>query len=307
MARVTDESWRPLGVDTDDQVAEYDALHNGVPEWMHASYWAWIRSALTFRWDEWDDADSGPRHTDALDVALYERTCQTLRIATVDLRSAYSDAGTRERQFKQATDALLKHAAPLQIADYLLAQGGRGKAAELDAVLHRSKSAYKVGERAGRPGLVRRVPLGVQVAADAVMARAGRAGVRLAKAWEELYGLTPNASEAYRLAILAVEDAAVPVVSPLNAKATLGTVLRQMEDQANWELPMLREHPDAPSQRVVIGMLRMLWHGQHDRHGGQPLAPGNVTADEAQVAVSLAAALVAWLDAGLIQRGGRTP
>lgn len=183
-----------------------------------------------------------------------------------------------------------------------MAHGGHAGADDLNAVLERSKSAWEVGTRAGRPGLTRRVPLGVQVAADSVMARAGRAGVRLAKAWEQLYGVVPNPSEAYRLAILAVEDAAVPIVSPKNRNATLGTVLTQIEDQKDWKLPMDREHVNAPSEAVLVGMMRMLWHGQHDRHGGQPSVPGNVSVDEAKVAVSLAVTLVHWFDADLIRR-----
>lgn len=134
------------------------------------------------------------------------------------------------------------------------------------------------------------------------MARAGRAGVRLAKAWEHLYGLAPNASEAYRLAILAVEDAAIPIVSPTNSSATLGTVLRQLEDQGDWSLAMDREHPQAPSGVVLMSMMRMLWHGQHDRHGGRPSAPGNVSTEEATVAVGLAVTLVQWFNAGLVRR-----
>ncbi|MEV5769130.1 hypothetical protein AB0L34_31870 [Micromonospora sp. NPDC052213] len=79
-------------------------------------------------------------------------------------------------------------------------------------------------------------------------------------------------------------------------------MLKQLEDQGDWRLPMEREHTSAPSSHVIIAMLRMLWHGQHDRHGGQPSAPGNVSVDEAQVAVSVAVTLVQWFDAGLIQR-----
>lgn len=203
-----------------------------------------------------------------LDTDLAERMCQTLKIPIPDLRASGVSGQVGQRQLLTAITTLQKYAAPLQIADYLLAHDSHASAEDLGAVLVRSKSAYEIGVRAGRPGLTRRVPLGVQVAADSVMARAGRAGTRLAKAWEELYGLTPNASEAYRLAILSVEDAAVPVVSPSNSRATLGTVLRQLEDQGDWRLPMEREHDSALSSQVVIGMLRMLWHGQHDRHGG---------------------------------------
>ena len=31
---MADAVWRPLSVQTEEQVAEYDALHEGVPEWI---------------------------------------------------------------------------------------------------------------------------------------------------------------------------------------------------------------------------------------------------------------------------------
>jgi hypothetical protein len=237
-----------------------------------------------------------------LDTTLAEQMCQTLRIPFPNLRSPWVDYTRGQHQLTTAVDKVRAYESPLQVADYLLAHEGHAEAGELDALLARSKSAWEVGTRSGRPGLVRRVPLGVQVAADSVMARTGRAGVRLAKAWEELYGVVSNPSEAYRLAILAVEDAAVPIVSPKNLNATLGTVLKQIEDQKDWQMPMEREPASAPSGEVLAGMIRMLWHGQHDRHGGQPSAPGNVSVDEATVAVSLAVTLVHWFNAGVVRR-----
>jgi hypothetical protein len=296
MADEQDEVWRPLGVDTDEQIAEYDALHEGVPAWMHSSFWAWIQSAIT----AYIRYGSGNGKAAMLDTDLTEAMCQVLRIPLPNLRSAYVDPAIGRKNLSSAITTLQKHASPLQIADYLLAHT-RGKPNSLSELLSLSKSAYEVGVRSSRPGLVRRVPLGVQVSADSVMMRAGRAGTRLAKAWELLYGLQANASEAYRLAILAVEDAAIPVVSPTNPRATLGTVLKQMEDQGGWRLPMDREHKDACSSEVLIGMMRLLWHGQHDRHGGQPSAPGNVSIEEAQVGVSLAVVLVQWFSAALVR------
>ena len=65
---------------------------------------------------------------------------------------------------------------------------------------------------------------------------------------------------------------------------------------------MKREHANASSGEVLVGMMRMLWYGQHDRHGGQPSAPGNVSVGEATVAVSVAVALVHWFGAGPIRR-----
>lgn len=297
---VTDEVWRPLGVDTDEAIAEYDALHDGVPLWMSAPYWAWVRESVSSPIAVSGGTSPYPR----ILVALVEKMSTTLRLNLPNLRTASQDAVGRSHQMKTLMAVLTTHGAPLQIADYLLAHSA-GSGSQLESLLERSRSAWRVGTRASRPGLVRRVPLGAQVAADSVIGRAGQAGIRLAKAWESLYGLVPNASEAYRLAILAVEDAVVPVVSPADRSATLGKVLKQLEDQGDWRLPLEREHPRAPSTEVLVGMLRLLWHGQHDRHGGQPSVPGNVSVAEASVAVSLAVSLVSWFDAGLVSRDER--
>lgn len=297
---MSDESWRPLGIESEDEVAEYDALHDGVPEWLDASYWAWVRDSLTI----YRSFRDGSGRIAMLDTDLAEQMCQTLKIAFPNLRMTVGNVNG-QKQLTTAEAVLRDHLYPLQVADYLLAHG-TGTARSLDEILERGKSAWTVGTRSGRPGLVRRVPSGVQVAADSVMARAGRAGIRLAKAWEQLYGLASNASEAYRLAILAVEDAAIPVVSPANLRATLGTVLHQLEGQGDWVLPMDREHSEAPSGDVLVSMIRMLWHGQHDRHGGQPAMPGNVSIEEATVAVGLAVTLVQWFDAGLVRRRTET-
>lgn len=74
----------------------------------------------------------------------------------------------------------------LDIADYLLSHGGHGDPEVLNTLLEQSKSAWTVGERLGHPGLIRRVPEGVQIAADQAMETTGVAGIRLAQAWEAL-------------------------------------------------------------------------------------------------------------------------
>lgn len=101
---------------------------------------------------------------------------------------------------------------------------------------------------------------------------------------------------------MAVEDAAIPVVAPSSTRATLGTVISQVEAQKGWGLPLSREHDKAPSSDVLIGMMRMLWHGQHDRHGGPPSAPGKVSQQEATVAVATAVTLVHWFSEDLVTR-----
>ena len=295
-----EEAWRPLGICSEDEVAEYDALHDGVPDWMAAAFWAWVRTEIT----EYRCYSDGSGRIAHLNEPLMEAMCQVLRVPLPNLRYSGTDRSIGKDQLSTAIQLLERKSDGLQVVDYILAHSSKAKEGALDELLSRSNSVWTVGTRSGRPGLVRRVPSGVQLGADTVMERAGRAGVRLASAWEHLYSLHANASEAYRLAILAVEDASIPVVSPSNKRATLGTVLRQLENQDNWMLPMSREDPRSPSHDVLLGMIRMLWHGQHDRHGGQPTAPGNVSKQEAIVAVGLATTLVHWFDSGIIARDG---
>lgn len=298
MTDSADNRWLPLGIDTEEQVAEYDALHDDLPVWMETPFWLWVQESITI----YGSYSDGSGRFQMLDEPLAEEMCQTLGIATPNLRRAAQTRDAGATQLYGAMQTLRKHLAPLQIADYLLAFKGHAKADKLGALLQRSRSLYEVGIRGGRPGLVRRVPLGVKDNADALFARTGQAGVRLAKAWEALYGVTPDASRAYALAIKAVEDIAIPLISPSNSRATLGTLITQMRDQRTWSLPMARENDDAKSGDVILGMMRLLWSGQHDRHGGQPSAPGDVSFDEAQVAVSLAVNLVQVFSAGLVQR-----
>ncbi|SDL04537.1 hypothetical protein SAMN05216298_2445 [Glycomyces sambucus] len=295
---MSEETWRPLGVESEDDIRAYDALHDGVPPWMQSSYWGWVKESINR--DTWFNGQSGRVYP--MDIQLVKEMCETLRIA-ITLGGTPNSAAAASLQKDRAMNVLMGHDRPLEIADYLLAFGNDAIPEDLEALLTRCKSAWRVGTRFGKTGLVRRVPLGVHIASDDVMQQSGRAGSRLAKAWGLLYGLDPDASSAYRFAILAVEDAVIPVISPNASRATLGTVLSQMEGQKSWSLPMKRQHTNAPSNEVLISMMRLLWFGQHDRHGGQPSepsGPGDVSVDEAKVAVSIAVALVAWFDAGLV-------
>ena len=288
----SETSWRPLGIDSDEEIAEYDALHDGIPEWMYSALWEWVRSEITIV--KKDYATKGS--VQHLDRRIVEPMLQTLQIRIPDVRNSF-------HPIRDMIITLQDESKDFQIVDYILAHSSRAKADKLEEILTRCKSAWTVGTRSGKRGLARRVPLGVQVGAGSVIERAGRAGKHLAKAWENLYGIQQNSSEAYRLAILAVEDAAIPRISPSNQKATLGTVLRDLENQGDWSLPMRREDERAPSKDVLIGMIRLLWHGQHDRHGGQE-EQEPVSKQEAIVAIGLATTLVHWFDAGIVVRSG---
>ena len=93
---------------------------------------------------------------------------------------------------------------------------------------------------------------------------------------------------------------AIPVVSQSNKKATLGTVIAQMESQGDWAFPTDQRHEKAMPSDVLLGMMRALWAGQ-GRHAGQPdYAPNSRAAAEA--AVLLAVPLVQWFASGVVTR-----
>jgi len=101
-------------------------------------------------------------------------------------------------------------------------------------------------------------------------------------------------------AVLAVEAAAVPVVSSTNLRASLGTLFAQMRDQGDWSLGVVKQHDDYPVGNVLLGMIQMLLKGQ-GRHAGQPDWAPNTQA-EAEAAVMLAVPLVQWFSSGAIAR-----
>lgn len=284
-----DRTWRPLSVDNDESIAKYDALHEGIPGWMKKRFWDWVESSFFEKEEDEDGVLMDLRWESDLDRALLDDLEMVLQIPIPEISFGLSD----EYAVTLLMSSLKIDSRGLDIADYLLSHGGHGDPETLKALLEQSKSAWTVGERLGHPGLIRRVPEGVQIAADQVMETAGDAGIKLAQAWEALYGLHPDPAKAYSLAIKSVEDAAIPVVSPRNSQATLGTVIRDIRSQGDWNLPMARTGNRAPSGEVLLGMMQMLWTGQHDRHGGNFKLPP-LTHGEAVVAVSLAVTLVHW-------------
>jgi hypothetical protein len=192
----------------------------------------------------------------------------------------------------------------LRVTDYLLSLQYQRSASvqELEAVLLQGRSRWMVGTRHGKPGLVERVPQGVQDAVEGVIASAGTAGALLAKAWADVHGIASQDSAAYANAVRAVETAAIAVVMPKKVDATLGTVIGQMKADGDWRLPF-REHPDAQSADLLLAMLRTLWVGHRDRHGNPDYS--DVTHEEARSAVVLAATLEDWFSAAVVQRRGR--
>lgn len=282
----------------------YDVLFDGVPPWMHKSLVAWLENMLG---DVLMAKESG------LDVL--HRAERALRIQ-VPLTAGSTDYGVSISLIRFFSGR------ELVLTDYVLStvplerlggwEGIRSSLdsphsvfAQLETLLKEAGSKWQIGVRSADVlGLVQRVPEGVDEAVRHTIEESGPAGMRLANAWASAFGIAPNPSQAYSLAVKAVEDAAVPVVCPKDSAATLGKIISQMRNAGGWNLPLAREDEHATTGATLISMMKMLWAGQADRHGGNPDPALEITQEAAEVAVMTAATLVQWFGSGAVARRG---
>lgn len=275
-------TWIPFGM-TDEQAHDYAVLVPHVSPQLQASLIAWF---------------------DVLFDRGWAKTSFCLQMQTsLDLNLYVAPSGLTSRADVELALHRLSDMELLRAADYVLSAtpiyDGRSLRGALEASLVAARSKWSVGERMGKPGLVERVPEGVQNSVESAIGDSGNAGRVLARAWAHVHGLAPNDSGAYADAVRAAEIAAIAKVQPNHGTATLGTVLGQMRTDGDWRLP-LREHPEALGAETVLALVRTLWHGHRDRHGSVDYS--DVTHDEARAAVMLSASIVDWFESGALIR-----
>lgn len=282
--------WRPFGLE-DDEVEEFATLTPGVPEWLKEPLVAWMARRLTA------SSSGGWFSRDAI-LKLQNETRVSLGV--IADTSPLVDSRATRRAIRALPDSKF-----LRLTDYLVSISSyrlNGESAvALGTILDAGGSAFRVGMRFGKVGLVDRVPEGVRVAVESTIAKSGTAGRLLARAWDHVHGVVKSDSAGYTDAVRAVEAAAIPVVlgPKPDPEATLGTVIRRMREDADWKLP-LREHDFAPSAEMLIQLLRTLWRGHSDRHGSPDYR--DVTHEEARAGVILAATLIDWFTSGVVAR-----
>jgi hypothetical protein len=282
----SEPEWAPLGFD-EGEITTYFTPREDIPEYLKTSLWDWIQS----RFGVFDPLEQD--RSTRFDNEFLRKCERKLRIHVPYVFDWVSNAGVRSALEAQGDIAVWR------LVDFMIFEG-RGEVSELRQILLEAGSAWDVGIRMGKRGLLRRVPDGVAVAVEAAINHPN-GGKKLAEAWEAAYGVYPDPSKAYSMAVKAVEDAAIPVVCPNDRTATLGKVIG-IANSGTWKLPHLREDANAPTHDVLLGMMRTLWTGQHDRHGG-PSAVGvpAVTQDEAESAVMIAVTLVGLFETGKVQ------
>ncbi|KJL28156.1 hypothetical protein [Microbacterium oxydans] len=277
-------AWYPIGSTPEKQAA----LVSGIPMWMRRPLAGWLEPLIT---------PTGSREAKVLRVFDQKR-----RIPGVLYSGLMEDYGFRQLE-SHLNDYPSEYIQLLDFMVYTLTAAEYDSTlSDLDRILLDCGSEWKIGIRAGLAGLEKRVPEGVQEAADTAMSTPGHAGPLLSEAWHAVFGVDPKPETGYRQAVLAVEAAAIPTVIPSDPNATLGKVFAVMRDQKDWALDIKKQHKDHPSTAVLLGMVQMLWAGQ-GRHAGQPdWAPNTQAEAEAEAAVMLAVPLVQWFSSGAIAR-----
>lgn len=196
----------------------------------------------------------------------------------------------------------------LDVLDFLLAFeiGDARDADRLGQLLRQARSVWMVLPTGSTWCLSRRVEAAVDEAIVAELGHGGSASHHLSSAWAAAYGRNPDPSKAYGQAVLAVEVAAGPVVTPKDGSPTLGTIAAALRDGRANLGTRLQPAPRtgrnrADSVGAVIEMCGTLWQSQKRRHGDVDSVETN-TQEEAEDAVHLALLLVQWFRSGAIQR-----
>lgn len=281
----------PFGL-TEEEAEVRRVLVDGVPSWMWSSLHAWIAERI----------DYGTRHT----MADLSKLRELQNACALPLRiQAIGDSVSMSEAMNQIVN--LKPFLVLRIVDYFLSKTGyekSGYVVKMESILSAGSSKWTVANIDGRMRLTERIPSGVQDAAEALITQGNVAGNLLGQAWTKVHQLEPDDSGAYAYAVRAVEAASFPALGITDGEATLGTAIRAIESR-KWGLPFKREHFKAPSEEVLLGLLRALWRGHRDRHGSVDYS--DVEHDEAVAAVILAVTLVGWFEMGAVQERHAEP
>ncbi|MBJ7331301.1 MAG: hypothetical protein JHC95_15515 [Solirubrobacteraceae bacterium] len=191
----------------------------------------------------------------------------------------------------------------LDVLDYALnhlveSRTNPDRAPMLGAILQDGGSAWEVTPAAdeGNFVLTRRELGPVAEAIDGLAPASERAAAHLRTAWKELAGRAPSPDQAYFHALQAVEAAAKPVILPKDDAATLGKMLRAVDDASHKWTFVLGEPEDAMAPASAM------WKA-HRRHGTDDReAPMGMSQEEADAAVHLALTLVRWFAGGAFRQ-----
>lgn len=268
---------------------EYDALHEGVPEWLASPIGNWV-------FDVFSSMHYGEDLDHKIDV-LYGMLRRPMPQSRNRVNSAVSDLGNA------AANGDLDVLDAVVWATQMTSQGWNLRD-RLELLLRVHGSAWTIGTTpSDQPCLERRVDETTAAAARSEIEQPGNAARHLHRAWHHLYGRSPDPGGAYREAVRAVEAAAKPIIAPTATRATLGTMLADLRNKPSKWSVALDQGGQAPGIDVLIAMCSALWKSQFDRHGTDDESiPLDVSSAEAEGGVHLAVTLVHWFRSGVVTK-----
>ena len=238
----------------------------------------WLEGSFGYR-----DSFGGIRDKLIIDVALAVETAVNPRNYQVPpMRQLLNQVEQDDELMLDVLDAVL-HLGNLHASTV----------AELKAVLKQAFSIWTVADI--NTALERRVTDGLHDAYRGAISANDEIALDLQEAWTQVYGLTPNPSDAWDHAIKALESALVPLVAPKNRRATLGTVITELQREPEGV------HFDLGTTPDLARTLRFAWPNP-DRHGGSEQRTPSER--EAAAVVHLAITVVEWQRRGVIHSSG---
>jgi hypothetical protein len=106
--------------------------------------------------------------------------------------------------------------------------------------------------------------------------------------------------------IKAVEAAAIPVVTPADPGATLGTIISALSDKPDKWTVALEPKDGLDSVAELTRMRRLLWKSHKTQHGEAGTGPPKTMSPmEAEAALYLASTLVHWFASGIVAQNRR--
>lgn len=277
---VSEEAWRP-------------AIPTGREEALTEKFPSYLRESI-FRW---------------MSTVVNESHGFVYSHRFIDFQATYrSDLGFQADTMLSWKDQVLPHLRRLDdttftnLLDYFASITHWGPSVgehPLEKPLSNGGSAWTITRwNQTKAKLVQRVPEGVSLTMKGVLSATDAASIKLQEAWLDAYGTNPRASVAYSHAVVAVEIAALSVISAGGPEPTLANLFSTLEAETpKWRL-VFRDSEKAPSAKSLSMMLRTIWRGHESRHGRPDYA--DATLEEARAAVILAATLVQWFTSGVV-------
>ncbi len=289
MLLMSDFRWTPPGL-TPDEAEAFLTPSTGLPPTARPALHRWIvkdgTSGNLVRWGFMLDFQAAS----GIDLGVVHEP-----FVIVEKAIRFLQALTEE-QCVYLLDYLLSHVSPGPRPASPMPSRVDGVA----SILHSAGAGWQVGNRQGRWGLVRVVPIGVAEAVEGVLSSADRASALLRPAWTGAFGLGSSPSHAYFDAVRAVEVYSCPLVSPNDRSATLGKDINVLRTKPEAWVFALSGGNRSTSIDHLVSTMQLLWHSQTDRHGAADYQ--DVSVAEAQAAVLLASTLVGWFAQGALQR-----